>query len=57
MKGAVPGGGGGHSNMKVTYLCLPKYDTRGLSVAIFVQKRGSFSGESKKIGVILCGNA
>ena len=43
--------------MKVTYLCLPEYDTRGLSVAIFVKKRGSFSGESKKIGVILCGNA
>ena len=45
-----PRGGGGHSNMKVTYKCLPENENRGHSVYDFVEKRGSFGVGTKKNG-------
>ena len=36
-------GGRGHSNMKMTYLCLPKYETKGLSVYTFLEQARQIS--------------
>ena len=44
---------GGHLNMKVMGMYLPKDENMGHSVYDFIQKRGSLGVASKKIGPFL----
>ena len=42
--------GGGHSHIKMTGMRLPTHQIKGLSVTIFLQKRGSLGDRSEKGG-------
>ena len=50
MRSSEPLGGGGHSPIKVTGVCLPMHQIKGLSVTIFLQKRGSLGDRPEKEG-------
>ena len=51
-RGQAPGGG--HSNMKVTYKCLPENENRGIQCKISSKKGGHSVWAPKKWGLFWC---